>query len=648
MSIAVKRILLITRNVQFAIDVKRALESLGEYTVTPVTEARNAIEQLRRKPHHLVLLDIENLAIAPAVMIDLIRARQGEIAIVLAPDIAAVHDLARRFRAQGVVDVPASTRSLIPILEGSLSDMYDAQPQTMRLPAVDVREDTVHIEAIVDDLLGDQPPPSYTLRRLQASYRLLHPDEDSGDAGAALDAVELVIESDDDGETIRYRHAGSQDYGESDSTGRTFGGEEDTPISGPGEQSTVRDLAHAVTKTITDTSAHATTVPARNAEDDLALGRVLREALDESASLDALSSLSLFDNLQSSDQRDTPQRPSWIKDSEKFVREPSFLRERLPPLDTVPPLEQTTAKSELDGTESRADTDAATREPVDGEAGGTTQNSADSANASSLLTRRINDPYLRQLAVTMTQMMTELTAAATVLTRDDALVAFSGDLSLEDFKSIRDTINDDWTAEPNRARLRFLAVTQTGKEFMVYSKGTIAGLTMTLIFAGNKPLSAINQQGDRMRNALALVPNDTGRLEDEAPTALSAEAQLDRSTAQTLAFVWLVSDPEIRLNEVVAKQLVFWLEVQLNGLGWIIHRLDVHQDFVYLLATVPVGTAPEYLVRDLMERSLRIACSEDKALPADLWADAYLVLQPGRDLQTRELGSFLQFARGEE
>ena len=642
MSIALKRILLITRNVQFAIDVKCALESLGEYTVTPVTEARNAIEQLRLKPHHLVLLDIENLAIAPAVMIDLIRARQGEIALVLAPDIAAVHDLARRFRAQGVVDVPASTRSLIPILEGSLSDMYNAQPQTMRLPAVDVHEDTVHIEAIVDDLLGDQPPPSYTLRRLQASYRLLHPDEDSGDA------VELVIESDDDGETIRYRHAGSQDYGESDSTGRIFGGEEDTPISGPGEQTTVRDLAHAVTRSITETSAHATTVPARSAEDDLALGRVLREALDESASLDALSSLSLFDNLKSSDQRDTPQQPSWTKDSEKFVREPSFLRERLPPLDNVPPLEQTTAKSELDGTDSRAVTDAATREPVDGEAGVTTQNSAGSANASSLLTRRINDPYLRQLAVTMTQMMTELTAAATVLTRDDALVAFSGDLSLEDFKGIRDAINDDWTAEPNRARLRFLAVTQTGKEFMVYSKGTIAGLTMTLIFAGNKPLSAINQQGDRMRNALALVPNDTGHLEDEAPRALSAEAQLDRSTAQTLAFVWLVSDPEIRLSEVVAKQLVFWLEVQLNGLRWIIHRLDVHQDFVYLLATVPVGTAPEYLVRDLMERSLRIACSEDKALPADLWADAYVVLQPGRDLQTRELGSFLQFARGEE
>ena len=35
MTIAVKRILLVTRDVQFAINVKRALESLGEYAVTP-------------------------------------------------------------------------------------------------------------------------------------------------------------------------------------------------------------------------------------------------------------------------------------------------------------------------------------------------------------------------------------------------------------------------------------------------------------------------------------------------------------------------------------------------------------------------------------------------------------------------------------
>ena len=118
MTMAVKRILLVTRDVQFAINLKRALESLGEYAVTPVTEARNAIEQLRGKPHHLVLLDIEGLAIAPAVMIDLIRARQGEIAIVFSPRQPELRtNWRKQYRVQGVVDIPVSSRHLIPILE---------------------------------------------------------------------------------------------------------------------------------------------------------------------------------------------------------------------------------------------------------------------------------------------------------------------------------------------------------------------------------------------------------------------------------------------------------------------------------------------------------------------------------------------------
>ena len=100
------------------------------------------------------------------------------------------------------------------------------------------------------------------------------------------------------------------------------------------------------------------------------------------------------------------------------------------------------------------------------------------------------------------------------------------------------------------------------------------------------------------------------------------------------------------MRKSLAEQLVFWLEVQLNGLNWRVHRLDVHQDFIYLYADVPARASPELLARTVMERSSKIARSEDKALPTDLWADAYLVLQPGRDLGERELRHFLQFARG--
>ena len=97
----------------------------------------------------------------------------------------------------------------------------------------------------------------------------------------------------------------------------------------------------------------------------------------------------------------------------------------------------------------------------------------------------------------------------------------------------------------------------------------------------------------------------------------------------------------------MAKQLVFWLEAQLNNLGSTVRRIDVHQDFVYLVAEFPEGAAADQIAQDLMARSERIARSEDQSLPQELWADAYLVLQPGRDLDLRELQGFLSFVRAD-
>ena len=126
MSAAVKRILLVTRKVQFAIDIKRALEDLGDYQVTPVSEARNAIEALRRTPQHLVLLDTADLGMQPELMLDLIRARQDDIAIVLSPDDDSSRELALRYAAGAVVDLPASARSLLPVMEAALRQLREA------------------------------------------------------------------------------------------------------------------------------------------------------------------------------------------------------------------------------------------------------------------------------------------------------------------------------------------------------------------------------------------------------------------------------------------------------------------------------------------------------------------------------------------
>ena len=640
MTIAVKRILLVTRDVQFAIDVKRALESLGEYAVTPVTEARNAIEQLRRKSHHLVMLDIEDLAIAPAVMIDLIRARQGDIAIVLAPDNPTAHGLAQEYGIQGVVDIPVASRSLIPILEGSLRDIYEALPQTVRLPAVDIQEDTANIEALVDDLLVDQVMPSYTLQKLQASYRLLHPTDEGLKADSAPGGVELVIESSDDGDTIHYRHL-KRDERERATASKQ---DEDTPLSSPGEQTTVRDLGRALSNRALGSSEYVTTVPnAQHAGADN-LGRVLREVEDDNTTIESLSGLGRYESVGGRSSDDIS-RDSQLHDRSGFVRQTGLLQENLPLVDPHPKLDQTTLPAGYHNADEMAATDAELSLPA-------TSDTVADGSMHVPLYGKVDDPFVRQVAVVMTQTMTELTAKATLLTRENSMVAYSGALQPDDLKALRDLINDDWAAEQGKARLRFLTLPTGGRQFMLYSKGTIDGLTLSLIFAGNKSLSAINSQGDRMLQALAEVPTvDVNANDDDLDTkpghAIAPATDTSAGTTQALTFVWLVADPATQLSQNVAKQLVFWLEVQLNSLGWTVRRIDVHQDFVYLVAVVPEGAAPEQLVQDLLARSNRIARSEDQTLPPELWSDAYMILQPGRDLDMRELQGFLRFVRAD-
>ena len=648
MAIAVKQIMLITRNVQFAIDVKRALEALGEYSVTTVAEVRNAMEQLREAPQHLVVLDTDNLTVSPAIMIEMIRSRQDDIALVLAPDRPDVHELAKSYRAQGVVDVPVMARALIPVLNRSLEAEHGELPPSPAAPAEELNDDTIWIESLIGDSLGADAGLNYTRRRLQASLDLLNPDPPTHPIS---DAMELLVEPEDEGDTVRYRVVRVGDSGSTALQIRDVESDE-TPVAAASDFETLRDLAEKFGADVSEGARSRLEQPARmsperdkdDLEDSAAFEQMLNALLDESTLLEDLTMESLFDTT-----RELPGAPGidsipdWLRETEKFIKEPNFLPDSLPPLAAADGVGETTLPAIL-GRSPGAPTDSArersagmTEEPS---VAPQLESAADTAWG--LLSSRDRDPYLAQLAVTMTRVMSDMTADATVLTRASHIVAFSGNMGLERFRAIRGCIADDWAAEDKQSRIRFIKVPESGADYMLCSRGTVGGHTLTMIFAGGKQLQEIRRQGDRMLNALASVPEGEAPLQESVPD----EPLSTTTNARTpIAFVWMVADPALLLRRSVAEQLVFWLEVQLNALNWRVHCLDVHQDFVYLFADAPGRASPESLIRTVMDRSRRIACSEDQALPADLWADAYLVLQPGRELSERELQNFLQFAR---
>ena len=609
MAIAIKRILLVTRDVQFAIDCKRALESLGEYAVAAVTEARNAIEQLRRKPHHLVLVDIENLAIAPPVMIDMIRARQSEIAIVLAPDKPEARKLAERFNAQGVVDIPAPTRSLIPVLERALRAIYDALPETVKSPAIDLRDETVEIESLVDDLVGEDPHPTYTLHRLQASYRLLHPDAENIPVDLTPIASQLQSEQDEN-ETIRHLD---------DEAGALS-------ASSAGEPSQL-DIAQYNSNT-----------------QDIQQISALKPAHDEDSRSDELALLTLYERSAEEAPADGLDRPSMRNESAKYVSEPHFLRDWLPELDSRDGPEQTTVPA-----------DATDGEGADSLSTDTTNQAVDVVDSADLplpLLRFRCDPQIDRLAATMTRMRSKSTAEALLLTRKRELLAYSGEMDLEEIRALRSAIKGDWSAPPDRSRMRLLTAAGSGREYTLYSKAAVRGLTLSMVFAGSKALGAIGEAGDRMLGALAeaagegdgegshqheSLQSQHGKMEEQAPTW----------ETEPIAFIWRTPDPAMRFTESVAERLDFWLKVILYKLGWKLRRLDVYEDLAYLLMDAALTESPEQFMRDVMARVERALRSEDDSLTEEFWAGAQLTRLPGREFESRELRDFLQSAAEE-
>jgi hypothetical protein len=230
-------------------------------------------------------------------------------------------------------------------------------------------------------------------------------------------------------------------------------------------------------------------------------------------------------------------------------------------------------------------------------------------------------------------------------------------LSDEDAAELRDAVNNDWDANPQGARIRFITLPSSGKDYMLYSIHTDNELTLSMIFAGTTPLRVIRQQGQKLIAALESIP-DVVVEEAPAPEVVEAESapqesalvplapQVDEALLNPYTYVWLLRDAEGQLTEAVAQSIMSGLRIQLRESGWSIRTLQVHEDFVYLYAGVPGETPPHEIMRDLKRRSAEIAHAQNSDItPQMLWADAYLILTPGRELETEEILEFVNFQR---
>ena len=112
------RLLIIHRQLVFAVTIKQALEQTGGFAVHPFVKAEAAFEFLRDHPQDVALVDF-NLPGRPGIrIIQQLRAMQPDIVIIVTPRISD-GDL-KNYNVQGTIDSQFTARELIPILNNAL------------------------------------------------------------------------------------------------------------------------------------------------------------------------------------------------------------------------------------------------------------------------------------------------------------------------------------------------------------------------------------------------------------------------------------------------------------------------------------------------------------------------------------------------
>lgn len=663
-----KRILIITNDTKFAVNVKKALERNGEFSVSAFSSGKAGVDYLRRNPQDVAVLDFRMKDMPGTDMVDHLRAMQPDLAIIAAPNHPAIHDLKERYNIQQIINIPTSVRKFVSILNTAATEMYDAQSDTNKAK-------------IVDGISVDR----------------------------SAQTLEFWLADADDGATILEVVSNSEpeQNPESSATFQRLLAEE-PPMPEFIDGSTIRDLRDKLTNleeikrvlanaSDDDTEPAEVETPVEENVSPVPAMVILEAALDESTPIQSFSLQEFIARVNDKGVDTIHPLPSWKKEEDRYVSEPDFLPSDLPfheldeaieytgtvtmisaaqvieddhtnwatdpinPVQRSHPIEE--QRQEFEALESESESLAAVplddeevvehvaelkrpQPPLPPELPDLTVSSGTEAGVP-FTEFESDDPELAQLATTLTQVALELTADATVLAKDGKIVGFAGKLPMSDLDGLLDQLTVEWdkVTGSDKSRILFATVPNTGAEFMVSSRGTDVGFTLSLIFSGTRPLHDIRRQSKRLVDALAAMPEAEAEpvpIVAPQPTkpAVAIPTTDEIGIRTPIAYLWLQRDPKAEFGNTIQQAILKNLDVDLTTSGWKVGDIQA-PDYVYIYGEMPANLNPRETLTELMQKTANIAKQDAQ----DLWDDSYLILQPGREMKMEEIQRFINFAR---
>ena len=590
------QIVLVEAQIDAAVAVKQALEQQRLYQVFPFAEAEAALDFARKNPVDYVVVDMQLPGYPPAQLIKALHDIQPDAILIASTSDSTAAGKAIAAGAMGLIDAKYNARKVLDVLDKLASDRAATQPKQQKPPPK--KKPQQQAGSVFDRLAAEEPPmPGLFQGGTITTYMARVSDDELNNLLDAINAVMELPEVPDNGDET----------------------EADTPaqfiIEGmldetlPLENKSFEEYLNRLRET-GDTRRYTREPPFLEDVEDAPPEKPKPDAKPPASTLDATRPAS-------STQPDAPPK-----------------REKPAPPPTLPPENDPSFLQNSSARINVWDWGDDEPEPADDPA----------------------DAHIAQMAVSLTQASLESTAQATLLTEGETVVAYEGALSETDITELVAVITDHETEiKTGQARVRFITLNSSGLDYLVFSRRTENDYLLSMVFEGQTSMTEIRQQSKRILHALNSVPDI-----EEAPPTIAEEApsrgglrleadpadEVDVGPRTRYTFLWLPRDPQLALEYATTEAINAGLRVQLVERGWQVDLLEVQEDYVYIVGSVPGDEPPQSLVRNLQQRAGRIAVAQNPGLnPDTLWAESYFVLSPGRELNVQEIQQYINFYR---
>ncbi len=120
----------------------------------------------------------------------------------------------------------------------------------------------------------------------------------------------------------------------------------------------------------------------------------------------------------------------------------------------------------------------------------------------------------------LTRLTLESSAQAALITSNEQLWAYAGQLPQSAARELADTVTRYWDRVEENDLVRFVRLTSTDAEHMLYATRLASGMVLALVFDAETPFSTIRTQASLLLHSLSDSPvEETDIAEDDTPSA---------------------------------------------------------------------------------------------------------------------------------